>query len=190
MARHGNGYRFTAGPEALDLNRFRALVTDARTFTGRAEPTQALERYAEALHLVQGRAGDGLADTPGARVVFANLDDEFLEAVLAAAGIAVRLHRPARMLAPLRRAAEMEPLHELVQASLVTTLAAAGHRAEALTTYRVIRTRLADELGIDPGSDLQQAYRRILRVSAAPAGFAKATRRTGPGRRPRTARDG
>lgn len=166
LARHGNGYRFTAGPHTLDLVRFRELVAEASAGAARNEPDEALERYAEALRLGAGRAGDGLADTPAARAVFASLDSEFNDAVLAAADIAVRRGRPALLLAPLRRAAELHPLNELIQASLMTTLAAAGHQAEALSTYRTVRGLLAEELGVDPGHALLEAHRRVLAPQA------------------------
>jgi hypothetical protein len=73
------------------------------------------------------------------------------------------------VLAPLRRAAEMNPLNESVQASLVLTLAAAGQQAEAIAVYETTRERLADELGIDPGPDLRQAYRRVMTQRVLPA---------------------
>jgi len=169
LVRHGNGYRFAAGPElTLDLVRFRRLVAEAKAFAGSDEPGHALDRYAEALRLRHGPAGDGLTGTAAARAIFAGLDDEFTDAVLAAADIAVQVRRPARLLTPLRRAATLDPLNEHVQASLVTTLAAAGHQAEALAAYRSIRRRLADELGIDPGQDLREAYVRVLTQTVGP----------------------
>ncbi|GAA2554588.1 hypothetical protein GCM10010435_26360 [Winogradskya consettensis] len=172
LVRHGNGYRFTAAPEMLDLVLFRRLVAQATTHADNDELDAALDRYAAALRLGDGRVADGLADTSSARAMFAGLDSEFNDAVLAAAEIAVRLRRPARLLAPLRRAAELHPLNELVQASLMTTLAAAGHQAEALTAYRSVRGLLADELGIDPGHGLQEAYRRVLTQDVLPPGAA------------------
>jgi DNA-binding SARP family transcriptional activator len=162
LARHGNSYRFTAGPETLDLALFRRLVAEAKACAGRGELEGALDRYAAALRLSHGPAGDGLADTPAARSTFANLDGEFFDAVLAAAEVAVPLGRSSLLLPPLRRAAEMDPLNEPVQAALVTTLAAAGHRAEALTAYRSIQWQLADGLGMHPGPELQDAYRRVI----------------------------
>jgi DNA-binding SARP family transcriptional activator len=165
LVRHGNGYRFTAGPETLDLLTFRRLVAEAKESAGRDELDEALDRYAAALRLVHGPAGEGLADTPAAQATLASLDGEFFDAVVTAAEVAVRLRRPSRLLAPLRRAAEMDPLGEFVQACLVTTLAAAGHQAEALTAYRSIRGRLARELGIAPGRDLQEAYQGVLTES-------------------------
>jgi DNA-binding SARP family transcriptional activator len=170
LARHGNGYRFTAGPETLDLTLFRRLVAEAKAYAGQDQPDAALERYVGALRLGRGPAGGGVAETPGARAAFARLDGEFLDAVLAAADVAGQAGRPALVVGPLRNAAELEPLNEIVQASLVTTLAAAGHRAEALAAYRSVRVRLADELGIAPGPDLQEAYRRAMTPSAPAPG--------------------
>ncbi|WP_353898448.1 AfsR/SARP family transcriptional regulator [Micromonospora harpali] len=189
LTRHGNGYRFAAGPEALDLVLFRRTVAEAKASARGGEPAAALDRYAAALRLGHGPAGDGLAGTPAARSTFARLDGEFTDAVLDAAGIAVRLRRPVPVLAPLRRAAERDPLDERVQAGLVTTLAAAGRQAEALAAYRSVRERLADELGIDPGPDLREAHRRVLTQAGPPprrTGRAVARRRRWlrPSRRP------
>ncbi|MBU2663792.1 winged helix-turn-helix domain-containing protein [Actinoplanes bogorensis] len=157
LIRHGNGYRFAARPDLLDLSRFRQLVRQARS----AAPDDALDLYAQALRLGHGRAGDGLATTPGARAAFASLDGEFGDVLVTAAGLAVERGRPTLLLAVLRRAAEFDPLDERVQASLITTLTAAGRRAEALFAYATVRDRLTDELGIGPGRHLRAAHQLI-----------------------------
>ncbi|GIF46294.1 DNA-binding SARP family transcriptional activator [Asanoa ferruginea] len=162
LARHRNGYRFTAGPQTLDLVLFRQLVAEAKAHAGQDELGAALDRYDSALRLVRGPAGEGLADTPAARAAFARLDGEFLDAVLAAADIAGQVGRPALLVEPLRRAADLDPLNEIVQASLVTTLAAAGYRARALAAYRSACERLVEELDIEPGPHLEDAYRRVM----------------------------
>ena len=61
--------------------------------------------------------------------VFAALNDEFFDACVAAAELAVSLGRPERVLAPLHLAATMAPLHEPVQAGLIAVLGAAGRQA-------------------------------------------------------------
>src|SRR6266511_3067878 len=48
-------------------------------------------------------------------------------------------------------------------------LSASGRRAEALDCFARIRKRLADELGVDPGAELQALHQAILRSDAAPA---------------------
>ncbi|BCY07254.1 hypothetical protein L3i22_023420 [Actinoplanes sp. L3-i22] len=169
LARHGTGYRFLAVPGMLDLLEFRRLVAEARSSLAGGRPDQAVDRYAEAARLVRGPAGDGLADNATAATAFAGIDGEFFDAVVAAARLAVRTGRPAELLAPLRLATEMAPLSEPLHAGLVTTLAAAGHRAEALARYRQMRDRLVAELGVEPGPELTAAQRHVLTRDADPA---------------------
>jgi DNA-binding SARP family transcriptional activator len=162
LLRIAGGYRLAAGPETLDLAAFRDLAAAGRACAGAERWDEALDRYGEALRLCRGPAGDAPADSVGAAATFAAVDGEFLDAVVEAADVAVRLRRPAPVLAPLRLAATMGPLNELVHARLITALAMAGHPAESLATYRAIRQRLADDLGIDPGHTLDEAHRRVL----------------------------
>ncbi|MDP9794577.1 DNA-binding SARP family transcriptional activator [Catenuloplanes nepalensis] len=159
LVRHGAGYRFTAPPGTLDVATFRELVATARA----SAPDLALDRYARALELWRGPAADGLAPGPRAMPVFAALDDEFLDACVTAARLAVAADRPERVLRPLRLAASLAPLHERVQAGLVAVLGAAGRRAEAVSVYREVRARLDDELGVEPGPVLRDTYRVLVR---------------------------
>ncbi|ABW16128.1 transcriptional regulator, putative ATPase, winged helix family [Parafrankia sp. EAN1pec] len=167
LQRRGDSYLFAAGPVMLDVVTFRELVEVARAGVAEQRPDAALDWYAQALGLWHGPAGDGLAHGSSAMSVFSALDGEFLDACVAAAELAVARGRPARVLAPLRLAAGMAPLHETVQASLVIALAAAGQQAEALSVLRAVRARLAEELGIDPGPALVAAHRRVLEPAPA-----------------------
>ncbi|WP_344649428.1 ATP-binding protein [Cryptosporangium japonicum] len=173
LRRHGTGYLFVADPAASDVAVFRALVAAAHRRLADREPRAALDDFAAALALWRGPAGDGLNPGPAATPVFASLNEEFFAACSAAVEPAVALDRPQRVLRPLRLAASMAPLHEPVQAALVTTLAAAGQHAEARSLYQRVRARLADEVGIDPGPVLRDAERRI-RDRPAPPGRAAA----------------
>ncbi|MEV6304563.1 AAA family ATPase [Actinoplanes sp. NPDC051861] len=167
LLRHNNGYLFRPAPGVLDLTDFRDLVTDA----GQAAGERALDAYIMALDLWHG---------PAAAPAGAGLDGEFLGACVAATEVAVALRQPGRVLAHLRRAAAMAPLHEPVQASLVLALGTGGQQAEALSQFAATRTRLADELGVRPGPELTTAHQRVL--TAAPSPAAETTRRTLVGR--------
>jgi len=61
-----------------------------------------------------------------------------------------------------RRLVELAPLRESGQLVLVQTLAASGNVAEALTAYERLRVTLREELGTDPGPEMQLVYAELL----------------------------
>ncbi|WP_194820708.1 AAA family ATPase [Micromonospora sp. S-DT3-3-22] len=169
LHRHATGYRLSATAELLDLMAFRGHTGAAAAHLARGRDTDALDAYCRALALWRGPAGDGYLHRPGAVALFAALDGEFFAAAVAAADLAVAAGQPHQVLAPLRLAATMTPLHEPVQAALVTALAAAGQQAQALAVFRAVRADLAEQLGVDPGPALTQAYHRALGRTSLPA---------------------
>ncbi|SDT18730.1 BTAD domain-containing putative transcriptional regulator [Actinoplanes derwentensis] len=146
----------------LDTGQNRHDATGAAPGVDPDGVDDPLVRYANALRLCHGLSGGSLADSVGASAVFAAIDSEFCEAAIEAAGLAIRSRRPSSVLAPLRLAAELNPLNEAVYTELITALATAGQQAEALAVYQTIRGRLAEDLGIDPGQTLQDAHRKVL----------------------------
>ncbi|MEU5786071.1 ATP-binding protein [Micromonospora lupini] len=158
LQRRGDGYLFDSGPSQFDLVAFRRLVETGRTAAAVGDRQTALDRIVEALALWRGPAADNLAQLP----IFVALNEEFYDACLTATDLAVRQGQPEGILPALRLAVSMAPLNEAVHAALIIGLAAGGHRAEALAVFRSIRTRLADELGMDPGTALLAAQRRAL----------------------------
>jgi len=163
LHRRGNSYLFAAGPGTLDLVAFRELVVAAKA----AEPEKALDHYVAALGHWHGQAGSGMSHRTAGSPIFAALDAEVFDACVTAAGLAVELGLPERVLPALQLAASIAPLHEPVQASLVAVLGAVGHQAEAMDVFRTVRTRLEEELGIDPGPALQAAHGQVLRQTGA-----------------------
>jgi tetratricopeptide (TPR) repeat protein len=57
---------------------------------------------------------------------------------------------------------ERYPLRETLTARLMLALFAGGRRADALAVFRRSRGRLIDELGIEPGAELNDLHRAIL----------------------------
>ena len=51
---------------------------------------------------------------------------------------------------------------------LIRALEDAGRRAEALEAYAQARQVIADELGVDPGAELQRLYAELLAADASP----------------------
>ncbi|MFB9676396.1 ATP-binding protein [Streptosporangium vulgare] len=173
LLKRGNGYLCAAGADLLDLTRFRQQSAAARTARAEGRDAAALDHYLDALRLWSGPAGDGWVHGPAATPIFASLDDEYFHACVEAAAVALVLGQPARVLPALHLAAAMAPLHEPVQASLITLLGGAGQQAKALAVFDTVRGHLAEDLGIDPGEALKAAHRRVL--TQTPATRAPAT---------------
>jgi tetratricopeptide (TPR) repeat protein/DNA-binding SARP family transcriptional activator len=89
-----------------------------------------------------------------------------LQAVLTAADLALDLDVPQDAVELLRAAAGAEALHEGVHARLISALGVTGEQAQALEVFASFRRRLRDELGIDPGAEVREAYLGVLRQEA------------------------
>ncbi|MEU8001176.1 BTAD domain-containing putative transcriptional regulator [Catellatospora sp. NPDC049111] len=167
LIRHAAGYRLKVDEQSLDLLRLRHLVAQARQAS---EPAAAARLFAEALTLRRGPCGIGL-DTDARRpAVFAAIDAECAHAVRDAADTALRCGQARLVVPALRQAAALHPLDEALQARLMLALAADGRQAEAMETFQDVRRWLCDELGIDPGPELLDAYDRLLhqRITTGP----------------------
>ncbi|MEU7823696.1 BTAD domain-containing putative transcriptional regulator [Catellatospora sp. NPDC049133] len=165
LIRHAAGYRLKVDEQSLDLLRLRRLVAQARQAS---EPAAAARLFAEALTLRRGPCGIGL-DTDARRpAVFAAIDAECAHAVRDAADTALRCGQPRLVIPALRQAAALHPLDEALQARLMLALAADGRQAEAMETFQDVRRWLCDQLGIDPGPELLDAYDRLLHQRITP----------------------
>jgi DNA-binding SARP family transcriptional activator len=172
LARGGGGYLLQADPDVIDMHRFHRLVTEAR----RADHTagQRVDLLREAVGLWRGEPLSGLAGWWAERTRQA-WRQRYLEAAVAWAHAELQVGNPAVVVAPLIELASEHPFDESVAAVLMRALRAAGRPTDALDRYAVIRRRLADEVGTDPGPELRALHRAILRGDieprpAAPAG--------------------
>ena len=72
------------------------------------------------------------------------------------------LGRHAEVIADLWDAAAAAPLRERLWALLMVALYRSGRQSEALSAYQQVRHHLAEELGIDPGPELQLLEQQVL----------------------------
>ncbi|NKE57163.1 tetratricopeptide repeat protein [Lentzea sp. PSKA42] len=146
------GYVLNAEPDEVDLHLFRKLVAQAGDEADLKAKAEALN---EALRLWRG--------TP---VVFAQtLDVQRLAAAEALVDVELALGRHAELIEKLGTLVAEYPLVERLRGQLMTALARAGRRADAMRVFRETRKVLVDELGVEPGEQLQQLYRDVLEGS-------------------------
>ncbi|MDX3192493.1 BTAD domain-containing putative transcriptional regulator [Streptomyces sp. MN03-5084-2B] len=153
------GYRIRIEPGELDVDRFRELVERARQV---GEPARRFEILREALSHWRG---DALAGTPSdlLRTVHApRLENERLAAQEACFEAGLQLGRHRELVSELQAAAGAAPLRERLHAQLMLALYRSGQQVEAFSVFNRIKAALAEELGVDPGAELQQVYEQIL----------------------------
>jgi len=163
IARQRGGYMIIADPMSVDLQQFRTLLGRARAS---GDDTAAAALFAEALGLWRGEAFAGL-DTPWLGSLRETLHQQRLAAELDHADLRLRLGQHAAILAELSSRARECPLDERVAGQLMLALHRSGRTADALAQYQATRRRLAADLGIDPGPDLQLLQQRILTADSA-----------------------
>ncbi|MDG4789320.1 BTAD domain-containing putative transcriptional regulator [Micromonospora sp. WMMD1102] len=159
ISHRSDGYLLTVDPDAVDLHRFRRLLARARAADRTAD--RAAELLEAALSLCRDEPFGGL-DTPWLAGIRTALAAERLAAELDLADLFLAAGRHAELLAELAARAATYPLDERVAGQLMTALYRCGRQADALRHYRDLRSRLAEELGMDPAPALQRLHRQIL----------------------------
>ncbi|MGW7053637.1 BTAD domain-containing putative transcriptional regulator [Streptomyces sp. NPDC054887] len=160
LVTQGTAYVLRMPETLLDAHRFEELVTLAR---GQRAPGDAAAMYQEALSLWQGPALTGAYPSPPLQAAAHALEELRLASVESLAAAYSRLGEHARAAAVLRAEAGNHPLRESLSAALMRALRRAGRRSEALDWFHRTRRLLADELGVDPGRELADAYAVALR---------------------------
>ncbi len=210
LVQQAGSYRLAVDPETLDHARLAALGAQAEHARRAGEVRQRHRLLAQAAALWRGPVVEDLGAEVRAWPPMVAIEQELVETALAYADTVLDLlDQPAeqagersnavrgrpdepaepeppelRELLPwLVRAAGWVPLHEPLHARLVLAYHRAGQRAAALDAYERIRTRLREQLGVDPGGELREAHLEVLRREAGPV-RARGARPRWRGRRP------
>ncbi|MBO0801826.1 MAG: tetratricopeptide repeat protein [Nocardiopsaceae bacterium] len=167
LAYRAPGYQLRIGDGETDLSRFEALVGDARAALAGGDAVTGATLLSEAEGLWRGRF---LADVPRTALVDTE-SERAAELRLAATelriGAALECGRHAEVVPELRSLTAGHPLREGLWLLLIRALDGAGRHAEALEAYGQARTVISDELGVDPGPELQALYAELLAADAA-----------------------
>jgi DNA-binding SARP family transcriptional activator/class 3 adenylate cyclase/tetratricopeptide (TPR) repeat protein len=157
------GYRLQVDSEQVDAARFEHLVTAARQAGTAGDDDTALRLYAEAETLWRGTLLADLGDEPVVVRERTRMEELRLGAREDRFEIGLRHGHHADLVAAIETVAAEHPLRERLQGLLMRALYGSGRQAEALAVYRETRRRLSDELGIDPGPELQKLELSVLR---------------------------
>ena len=152
-------YRFDADLVDLDLDRFDALVERARR-----EPTGRARRLLEeAVKLVRGEVLEDEPYAVWAHDLRTSYQGRVLGAYLDAANGALAELDYSAAVAHAETAVRLDPFSERAHRTGMLALYALGQQHEALDTYRRLRTRLDDDLGLEPTAETRALESAILR---------------------------
>ncbi|MFD7411674.1 BTAD domain-containing putative transcriptional regulator [Kitasatospora purpeofusca] len=163
----GPGYRIAPNGHQVDALTFAHRVAVARGLAERGEPAAAVEEFRSALGLWRGPVLDGLSGSLLAAGALA-LDELRLTAWENCLDLEADLGRHRQSIPELTALVAEHPLRDRFVTQLVRALQRAGRRADALAAHRRFAHRLADELGLDPGPELQLLHQELLKDGAAP----------------------
>ena len=166
LSRCGDGYQLVLEHDLVDAHRFRSLGRSAREAGGPA----AITLFDAAMALWNGPVLADAADTVRVRTIRHGLAEERLSMLQDRLACMLACGQDRAAAAELPAALARYPLNERLAGMLMAALYRSGQRADALEEFRRIRGRLAAELGVEPGPELQRLHQRILAGDVGPSG--------------------
>nr|WP_246481573.1 BTAD domain-containing putative transcriptional regulator [Amycolatopsis umgeniensis] len=163
LLRRSGGHVLDIDESSVDWHRFRRAVESARRL-----PDEAAESVlAGAIELWRGEALTGLS-SEWATAERDRLGEARLTAECALTETRLSLGTGADLVGELSARSARHPLDERVAAQYLLALHRAGRTADALEHFRLVRTRLVEELGTEPGPILQQVHQQVLESGRNP----------------------
>jgi DNA-binding SARP family transcriptional activator len=155
------GYRMSVDRWQVDVHRFRTLIGEARADVTAGRHIEARDRYRAALTLWHGAALAGIENEEVRRAAAA-IEEEHLQAMEECVEVDLALGGAGELVGELTDLVQRHPYREGLHGALMRALYRAGRMADALAAFRRARSILRDELGIEPGAELQRLHQAIL----------------------------
>jgi DNA-binding SARP family transcriptional activator len=161
------GYLIRADPDSIDYSRFVRMTGEGRGKARNGELAGAIERFDAALALWRGPA---LVDVTGRVLtsIAATFNEQRLAAVEERTALLLESGRQEEAAVEAARWFTEHPARESLAALLMRSLYGAGQQVDALEVYRVLRSRLTEDYGIEPSRRLNDLHAAILRREDLP----------------------
>ncbi|MER5931177.1 BTAD domain-containing putative transcriptional regulator [Streptomyces sp. NPDC002054] len=156
------GYLLKTEGHRVDSVEFAGLVQSAEQHAKDGRLQEAAHHYAQALGLWRGSAFAGV----GGQIIddeTDRLEEHRLNAYDDSTLVHLELGQHQELIPELAAMVREHPLRERIRHHLMLAQYRSGRRADAMESFRDARRHLIDELGIEPGPDLQELHDAILR---------------------------
>lgn len=165
LASTPTGYRFDVADDELDVARFERGLRQARESVASGARESSLATLEAVLELWTGPALGDLAGEQFARREAERLEELRVQALEELLELRIGAGMVRQAIPELQRLVGDQPGRERLWRLLMHALYVEGRQGEALQAYQDARRYLADELGLDPGPELQELERAILTQS-------------------------
>lgn len=159
-----HGYQLALAQDDTDIGRFERLAERGTAALRDGDPETAVRLVTDALALWRGPAFADARSTQPVNAEAKRLDDARQAVLETRLDAELRLGRHAELVAELQTVVDEYPLRERPVGLLMLALYRSGRQADALATYRAAYRKLDEEVGVQPGADLQRLHQQILRA--------------------------
>ena len=156
-------YNLHVDPGKLDLGRFELLVRDAEVAYDKRLAKRTVDLLDEASELWRGDPFEGGTPTRTLALEGQRIAELRLRAVELRIEAQLALGGDVGLVNELETLVSEQPYRERFWALLMTALYREGRQADALAAYHRARRLLRDQLGVEPGDELQRVQGLILR---------------------------
>jgi len=155
------GYLLEVDFESIDSHRFGRLVAEGRALA-EIDPAAASVVLGESLALWRGRAFDDFTYEPFAQAEIARLEELRLEAVELRIDADLERGLARELVSELESLVRQYPLNERFAGQLMLALYRSSRQADALRAYQLLRSRLGEELGLEPSARVRNLEQQIV----------------------------
>ncbi|UNS95746.1 AfsR/SARP family transcriptional regulator [Streptomyces tubbatahanensis] len=149
-------------PGELDLWDFEQGLSRGSAALEEGDAERAAAVLREALDLWRGSAFADISPGPMLAARIAQIDEARLYALELRIESDLRLGRHRGLLGELAELTAIHPLHEEFTAQLMLAAQRSGQRGTALDAFTRLRSRLIDELGLEPSRRLSRLQQQVL----------------------------
>ncbi|MGM7679102.1 BTAD domain-containing putative transcriptional regulator [Microbacterium sp. A94] len=156
------GYRIDPADIQTDAARFEQLVQQGSMSLTAGNFSQAATLIGDGLDLWHGTAFSGLHDLTALRAESVRLEKLWAAAMADRIDLELALGRSAPVISELHALLEANPLAERHWSQLIAALYCDGRIQEALDAFSRARTIFAEQLGVEPSSELSRLHLGVL----------------------------
>jgi YVTN family beta-propeller protein len=163
LVTEAGGYRLYPGDGTVDAAAFEQGVRSGRALLAVLDYEHAAAKLQQALGLWRGSVLSDISDYEFVGTVAARLEQLRLDATEARIEAELALGRHRSLVHELDQLVADHPLRERLQAQRMLALYRCDRQSDALASYRSIHGLLRDELGVEPGPELQRLHHAVLK---------------------------